>query len=216
MIRLVLLFLLLSFSCVAQNKIAKTLQIENGAWKSVPVQYDSTKVDTIDVHITHGNNGSNGATGSQGAKGDKGDTGNTGATGAAGSNGTNGTNGIAIYRQGTLKTAAKEYLDSAVVSGGTVTFPLTLDHTSTGTAIFTNVYKESANFRVDDNAAAYQFGGFTLSANKKTLTMTATKLGTTSANALLNLIGGVVSVVTGITFTAAPNGVVVHLSIKGD
>lgn len=103
-----------------------------------------------------------------------------------------------LWLAGVRKSLVKEVATSAVVSGGAVSFSLA---DSSNAAIFANVYKESANFWIEDTANQYQFGGYTLSADRKTLTVTVTRIA-------LNL--GV------IVFTAAANGKVVYLTIKGD
>lgn len=127
------------------------------------------------------------------------------------------TNYRPFYRSGTLKTGVKEFITSGTCSSGSVTFYLTDNGASNGNAIFTNVYKESANFWIEDANNAYQFSSYSLSGDKKTLTLGITRLGTSAGTALLNLIGGTLSVLTGITFgNAATNGTTVYLAIKGD
>jgi len=108
---------------------------------------------------------------------------------------------------GTAKTGVKTSSRSGTVSGGTVVFNLTDDNTSGGNAYFSNVYKESANFWVDDATRQYQFGGWTLSVNKKTLTMTVNQIG-----AAVSVLG--ISVLS--APIAAPNGTVVNMTVRGD
>lgn len=93
-------------------------------------------------------------------------------------------------------------IKSAVVSGGVATFYLTEDGTAGGKAIFKTVHKESANFWIDNAAAQYQFGGWNLSADKKTLTINVNRLG----SVLLGII----------QFTAAANGDTVNMTVWGD
>lgn len=114
------------------------------------------------------------------------------------------------WRSGVRKNTVIEYMSSAAVSGGSVTFNLTDDGTSAGNAIASTWFKESASFWVEDNTATYQFGTFTVSANKKQVTATITKLNATST--ILSLI----SVLTGLTFVSPANGVTVYLAIKGE
>lgn len=111
---------------------------------------------------------------------------------------------------GTKKFLANEYFATGTVAGGTATFWLTDNGLSSGVAVFTTVFKESASFFIDDSAVQYQFGNYTLAADKRSVTATINRLSTTSV--LLSLI----SVLTGITFIAAANGVTVHLRIKGE
>ena len=107
-----------------------------------------------------------------------------------------------LWNNGVSKTTVKEFCGSSTVSSGSVTFNLTTDGTSTGPAIFSNVYQESTNLWINDASNQYQFGGYSLSGNKKTLTFTINKLGT--------VIAGLIQ------FISAANGVTVYLQIKGD
>lgn len=105
-----------------------------------------------------------------------------------------------VNLNGVVQSSVWECARSATVSSGTVIFNLTTDNTSGGTAIFATIFKESANFWVDDATNQYQLGGYTISANKKTLTLTVNKVG-------LSL--GI------LVFTSAANGVPVNMTIKG-
>jgi len=107
-----------------------------------------------------------------------------------------------VWVNGVRKSQVKEYLASAVVSSGTAIFYLTDDGTAEGNAIFTNIYKESASFWIDDPTVQYQFGEYTLAADKKTLTLTVNKLGT--------VLVGIIQ------FISAANGVTVYMQVKGD
>lgn len=107
-----------------------------------------------------------------------------------------------IWVNGVQKTGVKGCYTSATVSSGTVIFNLTTDGTTNGAAIFNNVYQASMNWWVNDATVQYQVGGYTISGNKKQLTLTMNKLGTV----LLGIIQTV----------AAANGVTVYLSIYGD
>lgn len=104
---------------------------------------------------------------------------------------------------GVKKILTKRLTTSAVVTGGQVVFYLTDDGTAGGDAYFpTSVFKSSANFWVDDASTQYQMGGYTISGDRKTLTLTTNRLG---------------SVLLGILqFIAAANGVTVHLKIEGN
>lgn len=112
------------------------------------------------------------------------------------------TNPVKVYKSGVLKVSPKVYVTSATVSSGSVTVNLTDDNTSSGTALFANVYKESMNWWIEDATSSYQLGSYTLSGNKKTLTLTVNKLG---------------SIVLGlIQFVSAANGAVVNVTVWGD
>lgn len=108
----------------------------------------------------------------------------------------------ATWVNGSHKADSQEYCASATVSSGQAVFYLTDNGASNGNPIFTNVYKESANFWVDDAGIQYQYGTYTLSTDKKTLTVAVNKLG---------------SVVLGlINIVSAANGVTVYMRVKGD
>lgn len=115
-----------------------------------------------------------------------------------------------LYKSGVRKGKHIEYTTSSTVSGGSVTFYLTDNGLAGGNAIATTWFKESANFWVEDVSAQYQFGNFTISADKKSVTASITRLSATST--ILSL----VSVLTGLTFIAPANGTVVYLTIKGE
>lgn len=107
-----------------------------------------------------------------------------------------------LWKSGVNKSNFIEYISSAVVASGTVSFNLTDDGLSSGNVIFTTVFKESANFWIEDSQNQYQYSGYSLSENKKVLTVTINRLG---------------SVLLGIVqFISAANGVTVYLTIKGE
>lgn len=107
-----------------------------------------------------------------------------------------------IVRNAALVVSPIAVVMSAVVDNGIVTFNLTENGTENGKAIFKNIYPESATFWVDDAGAQYQFSGWDLHPNRKTLKMTVNRLGTV----LLGII----------QFTAAANGKTVNLMVWGD
>lgn len=91
---------------------------------------------------------------------------------------------------------------SKTVSSGTVTFYLTNDGTATGTALFpTNVFIGTGNFWVNDAINQYQMGGYTLSTDHKSLTLTVNKIG-------LSL--GI------LVFIASTTGTTINMSIRGN
>lgn len=107
-----------------------------------------------------------------------------------------------VYVNGTKYSNCKRVAFSKAVSGGTVVVYLTDDGTVNGNALFTNnVFPQFLNPWVNDAVNSYQFGGYTLSSDKKTLTLTVNKIGLS--------IGVLV-------FTSAANGVTVNLSIVGN
>lgn len=107
-----------------------------------------------------------------------------------------------VYRQNTVQTNVWEYENSVVVASGTVTFNLTTDGTSTGTAIFsTAVFTESINITIFDATNSYVYSAPTVAGNRKTITFTVNKVG-------LSL--GI------IVFVSAANGTTVNLTVKGN
>jgi hypothetical protein len=106
------------------------------------------------------------------------------------------------YQGTTLRSPAFPIFKSATVASGIVTFHLTADGTSGGTALFPNgMIEDSLNLYVGDSTASYQLG-YVFSNSNKTLTVTANKL--TTANIL-----------TGILGQTAANGSVVKMQIWG-
>jgi len=109
----------------------------------------------------------------------------------------------AIMHNGTKKILCKMVAFSAVVSGGSATFYLTDNGLAGGNAVFPNaVFKETANFWIDNATTQFQFGNFTVSPDRKTLTVTVNQIG----SVLLGLL----------QFVGAANGVTVHLRIEGN
>lgn len=119
-----------------------------------------------------------------------------------------------FWYQGVRKNTYIEYVASSTVSGGTVVFNITDTGTSGGSAVCNTFFLESVNLTFNDHTAGYSYGNYIVAGNKKTLTANVTKLGTTSANALINLLGGVINFLTGFAYNAAPNGTAVYLQLK--
>lgn len=113
-----------------------------------------------------------------------------------------GTSIARIYRSGTLKTSPKMYTGTAIVASGAITFYITSNGISTGSAVFSNVYKESLNWWLDDANNQYQVGGYTLSGDKKSITLTVNRLG--------SVLIGIIQLIT------AANGATLNLSVWGD
>lgn len=114
-----------------------------------------------------------------------------------------------VYQGITLKTAPKMVAKAfTLTTAGVATFNLTDDNTATGNALFSNVYKEAANFWVDDANNTYQPGGWSLSVNKKVLTINLNR----SSSTLLSLLG--VNVLG--APAAAPVGTVLNATFWGD
>lgn len=107
-----------------------------------------------------------------------------------------------VYNDGVRKTSVWEISGNASVAGGAgnVVLYLTDDGTSTGNAVFANVYLSSATYFVD-SAISYNYSNWTVSGDKKTLTV---KVSYPVISALV------------IIYSNAPNGTLVRFTVKGD
>lgn len=117
---------------------------------------------------------------------------------------------VNAYRSGQPAVIPKFYSQNATTTSGVATFYLTDDFTSSGNALFTTVYKDTAQFWVEDTANAHFFGGYTLSGDNKTLTITS-KTRTFTGVTVLG-----VDVLGSTAITNSSNGTVVRLAIWGD
>ena len=104
-----------------------------------------------------------------------------------------------VWLNGTRKSLVKKVAVSGTVSGGAgvVTFNLT---DSSGNAILSNVYKETANIWLD-NQASFNWSSWTLAADKKSVSV---KISQPIVSALV------------IIYANAANGTTVYLSVEGD
>lgn len=116
-----------------------------------------------------------------------------------------------FYSNGSRVKPIKEYSGSAVSTSGQFTFYLTSDGTSTGTAIFTSsVIIGTANLVILDPAGgSYREGSYTLSADKKSLTVAVKK----ESFAGVTVVG--ISVLGSNSWSALPAGVTGYISVKG-
>lgn len=106
------------------------------------------------------------------------------------------------YEGTTARSNTMEYFGHATVASGVAVFYLTIDGTSTGTAIFPNgVIQDSVSLTVSDASASYQTS-YAFTNSNKTLTITANKL--TTANILSGILG-----------QTAANGAVIKLTAFG-
>jgi hypothetical protein len=106
---------------------------------------------------------------------------------------------------GLTATGIADYTNAATVSGGagSSVFYLTSDKTATGTALYSTI--NAVNPIVNDSASNYTYG-WTISTDKKTLTVT-TKSNTTGLAGLLNVL---------LPASAVANGTVVNVVVKGN
>ena len=118
-----------------------------------------------------------------------------------------------VYDAASMMTGNKTVFADAVTSGsdGTLTFYLTDNGQANGNALFTNVFKRSTRLWVDDAGYTPNFGNWTLSADKKMLTLKAKKQIVFRLQVLaidVNLLTPLVE--------SLPNGITVSLSIRGN
>lgn len=102
----------------------------------------------------------------------------------------------------TVKSNSFRIYKNATVSAGIAVFNLTDDGTSTGNALFNEVYTDSVQPIVSDSLASYQFS-WVFSNSNKTLTVTANKLTTSN-------------ILTGILGQTQANAAVVKLIVEGN
>lgn len=95
---------------------------------------------------------------------------------------------------------------------GVCTIYLTQNGLSAGLAYYVSVKGIVVAFTGNDTNLGKSY---TISGDLKTLTITATQQSFSSGNALLNLLGGLVSVLTGVTVAAVPNGTQLTAIVTG-
>jgi len=103
---------------------------------------------------------------------------------------------------GVLKPGAFIYSSKATTSSGSAVFYITDNGLSSGNAVFNNVYADSISIVVYGNSASYQPFTPTVSADKKSITISVNQVTNISVLSLL--------------FVAASNGVDVRLWVMGD
>lgn len=125
---------------------------------------------------------------------------------------------LEFYNAGTPVLTPKVNVGSVAIAGGAglVTFYLTDTGAAGGNALFANVNLDSIQPFIPDSSASYAFSAPSYNSTTKALTLTVNKLGTSTTNVLLNLLGSLTSVLTGITYAAAPNGTVVKMMVWGN
>lgn len=97
-------------------------------------------------------------------------------------------------------------------TSGTATVYLTDDATSGGNALFSAITGVIAS--VNDSTGAFAVSS-SIAGDLKSVTFTVKKLGSSSQNALITLIGGLASFLTALTYSNASNGTEVHYQVIG-
>lgn len=116
------------------------------------------------------------------------------------------------YRNGVRKNFWIDYsATTTMTASGTAIFAITDDGTPTGNAVCTNIFFETIYPSVPDASNNYTFGNYLFAGNKKSLTITANKLGFTSGSALIDLLSHALTVLTGQTYTPVSVGTVVSV-----
>lgn len=103
---------------------------------------------------------------------------------------------------GVLKLNSFVYYSKATTTSGTVTFYLTNDGTSSGTAVFNNIYADSIAISPYGASAVYQISAPIIAGNKKSITATV--------NQVTSVLVGLLQI------TSATNGVTCNLLVLGD
>lgn len=107
-----------------------------------------------------------------------------------------------VYSGINKRSIAFPYINTGTVASGTVSFNLTVDGTTSGTAMFPNgIIPGGVNYFVNDATGSYQVS-YALTNSNKTITFTANKY--TTANLLSGLLG-----------QSAANGAVLNVTIYG-
>ena len=107
-----------------------------------------------------------------------------------------------LWVNGSQQLACQEYCGTSNTnSSGVATFYLTTNGLSNGPAIFSAVHKASFNAWIDDFTTQYLYGGYTVSGDLKTLTITAKIAVVTLGILNINL---------------APSGRAINIRIKGN
>lgn len=104
--------------------------------------------------------------------------------------------------KGVLKQDSFVYFSSAVTASGTITFYITSDGTSSGTAVFTNVYVDSITVSPYGASAIYQVSNIVVAGDKKSITATV--------NQVTSVLVGLLQV------TGASNGIACNMLVLGD
>lgn len=121
-----------------------------------------------------------------------------------------------LYVDGVGKPNAFLNATSATTTSGVATFYFTTTGNSSGTALFNTFYDKTLTWYINDQTNQYSVGGYTLAGDKKSFTLSFTRLTTSNTNVLTNLLGSLTSVLTGINNAAVPNGTTIKVSMWGE
>jgi len=108
------------------------------------------------------------------------------------------------YYNYSLKSNVFDSIHDAVINNGTATINLTLDGTSNGTAMFSEILSVKRHFNTSSNIDVSSY-----SVTGKVLTITAKRVG------FLSGLAGLLSVLTGVSFNNVPNGTTLQVIVTG-
>jgi len=116
------------------------------------------------------------------------------------------------WHNGVLRSTGRKITFTGTTTGGAVTFYMTNGGGSGGAALCTQT-PDHVDIYIVDATNTYGWG-HTITNSNKNLNISVNVRTFTSGNALLNLIGGLVSVLTGTSLSPAPNGTVVIAEVS--
>lgn len=124
---------------------------------------------------------------------------------------------VPMYVNGVAKTGYSAASGSATVAGGSgvARFYLDSNNDGTGTALYSEVYPTTVQAYVLNSANVYIPSAVTVDGSRKYIDITMKQQAFSSSNALISLIGGLASFITGQTFGAAPNGTAINVLVIG-
>lgn len=122
-----------------------------------------------------------------------------------------------VWLVDTPSTAKQKFFKTNVAGGaGVATFYTDTNGDGTGDALYPSLSADQLSFFVDGVTDQYAFPTITVAGNKKSVTVTAQRQNFTTGNVLLNLLGSLATVVNGVTYVNAANGVGVKMIIGID
>lgn len=124
---------------------------------------------------------------------------------------------IPMYVNGVAKTGYSAATGSAVVAGGSgvARFYIDENNDGSGAALFSEVFADSVQAYVLNASNVYIPSAVSVDASRKYVDITFKQQTFSSSNALITLLGGLASFLTGATFGAAPNGTAVKILVLG-
>lgn len=118
---------------------------------------------------------------------------------------------------GTTPVTKKKFFNATVSGGaGNVTFYTDTNGDGTGTALYSSLSTADLTCFVDGVSDQYAFPSISVAVDKKSVTVNVKKQNFSSGNVLLNLLGALTSVLTGVTYVNAANSLNVKMIIGID